>query len=99
MKFERLLEQTAALAGQSGDSYNWAPALLNLSFSKFSRGHYDESFKYSNPALDAARKAHSLRMEALTNNNLAMAYTVLRELGNRAEDYLNKAIAEASQYD
>ena len=95
---ERVLEQAGALAAHAGDFFNQAAALLNLSFSKFTRGHYDESFKYSNPALEAARKAHSRRMEALTNNNLGMAYTVLREL-NQAEDYQNKAIAELRDID
>jgi len=95
---ERLLEQTGALAAHAGDFFNQAAALLNLSFSKFSRGHYDESLKYSNPALDAARQARSRRMEALANNNLGMAYTVLREL-NQAEDYQNKAIAELREID
>lgn len=95
---ERVLEQTGALAAQAGDSFNQAAALLNLSFSRFSRGHYDESLTFSNPALDAARKAHARRIEALANNNLGMAYTVLREL-NRAEEYQNQAIAELREID
>ncbi len=95
---ERVLERTGALAAQVGDFFNQAAALVNLSFSEFRRGHYDESFKYSNPALGAARKAHSLRLEALTNNNFGMAYTVLREL-TQAEDYQNQAIAELREID
>jgi CHAT domain-containing protein len=90
---EKVLKRTAALAAQVGDSFNQAAVLLNLSFSKFRQGRYDESLNYSLPALDAARKAHSRRIEALANNNLGMVYTVLRDL-SRAEEYQNRAIAE-----
>jgi CHAT domain-containing protein/thioredoxin-like negative regulator of GroEL len=90
---EQVLQQTAALAARAGDTFNQAGALLNLSFSKYNRQRYDESLSYSRPALEAAEKVHAGRLAGLANNNLGMAYTVLRDL-DRAEEYLNKAIAQ-----
>ncbi len=90
---EQVLERTAALAAAAGDTFNQAAALLNLSYSKYNRRHYDESLSYSRPALDAAEKAHAGRLAGLANNNLGMAYTVLRDL-DRAEEHLKKAIAQ-----
>jgi CHAT domain-containing protein/tetratricopeptide (TPR) repeat protein len=90
---DQVLEKTAALAANAGDSFNQAAALLNLSYSKFKSGHYDESLNYSRPALEAGRKAHARRIEALANNNLGMAYTVLRDL-TRAEQYQNQAVTQ-----
>jgi CHAT domain-containing protein/tetratricopeptide (TPR) repeat protein len=90
---EQVLQQTAALAARAGDTFNQAGALLNLSFSKYNRQRYDESLNYSRPALEAAEKIHAGRLAGLANNNLGMAYTVLRDL-DRAEQHLNKAIAQ-----
>ena len=90
---EQVLEQAAIRAGDAGDTYNQAGALINISFSKYNRRRYDESLNYSRPALEAAEKAHFSRVAGIANNNLGMAYSVLRDL-DRAEEYLNKAIAE-----
>src|SRR4029077_11347335 len=77
---EQVLQQTAALSARAGDTFNQAGALLNLSFSKYNRQRYDESLNYSRPALEAAEKIHAGRLAGLANNNLGMAYTVLRDL-------------------
>ena len=90
---EQVLEQAAIRAGDAGDTYNQAGALINISFSKYNRRRYDESLNYSRPALEAAEKAHFSRVAGIANNNLGMAYSVLRD-SDRAEEYLNKAIAE-----
>jgi len=90
---EQVLEQAAFRARDAGDTYNQAGALINISFSKYNRRRYDESLNYSRPALDAAEKGHFYRVAGVANNNLGMAYSVLRDL-DRAEEHLNKAIAE-----
>jgi len=90
---ELVLKQVAARAGDVGDTYNQTGALINISFSKYTQRLYDESLNYSRPALDAAEKAHFYRVAGVANNNLGMAYTVLRDL-DRAEEHLNKAITE-----
>jgi CHAT domain-containing protein len=90
---EPVLKQAAARAGDAGDTYNQVGALVNISFSKYTQRLYDESLNYSRPALEAAEKAHFYRVAGVANNNLGMAYTVLRDL-DRAEEHLNKAIAE-----
>ncbi len=90
---DQVLGQTATLAAAAGDTFNQAGALLNLSFSKYARQRYDESLNYSQPALEAAEKVHAGLLAGLANNNIGMAYTVLRDL-DRAEEHLNKAIAQ-----
>ena len=90
---EQVLQQAAVLAAAAGDTFNQAGALLNLSYTKYNRQRYDESLNYSRPALEAAEKVHAGRLAGLANNNLGMAYTVLRDL-DRAEDHLNKAITQ-----
>jgi CHAT domain-containing protein len=90
---DQVLERAAALAAGTDDIYNQAGALLNLALSKYGRRRYDESLNYSRPALEAAEKVHAGRIAGLANNNLGMAYTVLRDF-DRAEDQLNKAVAQ-----
>ena len=90
---EQVLEQAAFRARDAGDTYNQAGALVNLAFSKYNRRRYDESLNYSRPALDLAEKGHFYRVAGIANNNLGMAYSVLRDL-DRAEEHLNKAIDE-----
>jgi CHAT domain-containing protein len=90
---EELLEDTAARASRLGHGFYQAAALLNLSFSKLRRGRYDESIEYSRQALETAQQAHASQIEALANNNLGIAYGVLRDL-DRAEQYQTTAIQQ-----
>jgi CHAT domain-containing protein/Flp pilus assembly protein TadD len=90
---EELLKKTAALAVEVGDPYIQASALSNLAFIKFQQERYDESLDYGRPALELAEKFHFGRVAGSANNNLGMAYTILRDL-DRAEEGLNKAITQ-----
>jgi CHAT domain-containing protein len=95
---EDVLRDLLHRASESGDSYNQASALLNLSLSKLRRNHYDESIAYSRSALELAEKIHAGRIAAIANDNLGVAYNVLHDL-DRAEEYQNKAIAQLREMD
>jgi CHAT domain-containing protein/Flp pilus assembly protein TadD len=95
---EDVLRKLLERATVAGDTYNRASALLNLSFSKLRRNRYDESIKYSSPALELAETIHAGRIAAVANDNLGIAYTVLHDL-DRAADHQNKAIAQLREID
>ncbi len=90
----RLLVRTK----EAGDSYNRAGALLNLSFSKLKRQRYDEAIEYGRQALELAASIHASRIAGAANNNLGIAYTVLRDLDQAAE-HTNTAIAQFREID
>lgn len=95
---ENVLQNLLARTAAAGDPYNQASALINLSFSHLKRNRFDESIRYSQPALDLAEKIHAGRIVAVAHNNLGIAYTALHDL-DRAADHQNKAIAQLREID
>ncbi len=90
---DEVLQEASMRAAGAGDAFNQGGALLNLSFSTYSQGRYDESVNYGLSALAAAEKVQAGRLAGLANNNLGMAYTVLHDL-DRAEARLNTAMSQ-----
>lgn len=90
---EEVLRDVAARAAKANDSFNQAAALLNFSFSKVRAERYDDSLAYSISAVRAAELAASLRLAAVANNNLGIAYTVLGDL-QRAEQHIEMSVRD-----